>query len=254
LILPGTFRFCSAETCSSERDLADPLRLLFDVASRLPRGSPSHSMPPAASIHCGTGYASWHSKRGMRPFRIACVDIASIVGCGGSQHPILATDRKSRSTIGGSVWRSSSKPTRGSRECSPPHPNRSIAGVPRATPRWEVSARLKSPRSHDANDWACDKREWSAPITTMRAILKRYLLVRIDPRARSVGSTSFVEGNQTSCSLGIKLLLVRSPPQGIEQTSTRSRTNDPVVKRAWRMIHEYQSQVDNTGPCIQPTR
>src|SRR6266850_5582766 len=29
------------------------------------------------------------------------VDIASIGGCGGSQHPILATDRKSRSTIGG---------------------------------------------------------------------------------------------------------------------------------------------------------
>jgi hypothetical protein len=52
-----------------------------------------------------------------------------------------------------SVWRSSSKPTRGSRECSPPHPNRSIAGVPRAIPGWEVSARLKSPRSHDANDW-----------------------------------------------------------------------------------------------------
>src|SRR6267378_8455735 len=77
-----------------------------------------------------------------------------------------------------------------------------------------------------------DKRGWSAPITTMRAILKRYLVVRIDPRARSVRSTSFVEGNQTSCSLGIKLLLVRSPPQGIEQTSTRSRTNDPVVRRS----------------------
>ena len=59
--------------------------LLFDVASRLPRGSPSHLMPPAASIHCGNGYASWHSKRERRPFRIACVDIASIGGCGGSQ-------------------------------------------------------------------------------------------------------------------------------------------------------------------------
>ena len=30
-----------------------------------------------------------------------------------------------------------------------------------------------------------------------------------------------VEDNQTSCSLGIKLLLVRSPHQGIEQISTR---------------------------------
>ncbi len=58
-------------------------------------------MPPAASIHCGNGHASWHSKRERRPFRIACVDIASIGGCAGPQHPILATDRKSCSTIGG---------------------------------------------------------------------------------------------------------------------------------------------------------
>src|SRR6267142_2256804 len=58
-------------------------------------------MPPATSIHCGNGHASWHSKRERRPFRIACVDIASIGGCAGPQHPILATDRKSCSTIGG---------------------------------------------------------------------------------------------------------------------------------------------------------
>jgi PrkA AAA domain len=38
--------------------------------------------------------------------------------------------------------------------------------------------------------------------------------------------------SQTSCSLGIKLLLVRSPPHGLEQTSKRSRTNDPVVGRS----------------------
>jgi hypothetical protein len=42
-------------------------------------------MPPAASIHCGTGYASWHSKREMRLFRIACADIASMGGYEGSQ-------------------------------------------------------------------------------------------------------------------------------------------------------------------------
>lgn len=67
----------------------------------------------------------------------------------------------------------------------------------------------------------------------------------------------FSQVNQTSCSHGIKLLLVRSPVQGTEQSSTPSRTNDPArrpqqPKRVWRTIHECQSQVDNAGPCIWP--
>ena len=62
-------------------------------------------------------------------------------------------------------------------------------------------------------------------------ILKRYLMAPIDPQADIECSTSAVEGDQSSCSLGIKLLLVQSPHQGIEQNSTRSRTNDPVVGR-----------------------
>ena len=49
-------------------------------------------------------------------------------------------------------------------------------------------------------------------------ILKRYLMVPIDPRADIKCSTSSVEGNQSSCSLGIKLLLVQSSHQSIEQT------------------------------------
>jgi hypothetical protein len=62
----------------------------------------------------------------------------------------------------------------------------------------------------------------------MREILKRYLLARIAREPNIFCSTSFVEGDQILCYPGIKLLLVRSSPQGIEQTLN---ANDPVVGR-----------------------
>jgi hypothetical protein len=78
---------------------------------------------------------------------------------------------------------------------------------------------------------ACPDHSNASNPKTLFKSLKRNLVVRIDPRAKSVRSSSFVEVNSTSCSLGIKLSLVRSPHQGIEQASTRSRTNHPVVRR-----------------------
>src|SRR5258708_23377241 len=100
----------------------------------------------------------------------------------------------------------------------------------------------------------------------MRAILKRHL----DSKTLFIGANRpasleqlaapvLSQGNQMSCSHGIKLLLVRSPPQGIEQTSTRSRTNDPgrqlqkPIKQVRNTIDKYQDKVDNAGPCIHAT-
>src|SRR6266436_4033014 len=76
----------------------------------------------------------------------------------------------------------------------------------------------------------------------MRAILKRHL----DSKTLFIGANRpaslhqlaapvLSQGNQMSCSQGMKLLLVRSPPQGIEQTSTRSRTNDPGRRPSGRL-------------------
>jgi hypothetical protein len=93
-----------------------------------------------------------------------------------------------------------------------------------------------------------------APIAgTRRVILNRYLVARIDPRTHIKLQHRFTPP-------GIKLLLVQSPHQDIEQIQTRSRTNDPVlgrsglVERVRRTIHDHQSKVDNAGPCIQLTR
>jgi hypothetical protein len=75
--------------------------LLFDVASRCQEDRQVIRCRPLPRYI--VAMATLHGIQNAKgdPFRIACVDIASIGGCGGSQYPILATDRKSRSTIGG---------------------------------------------------------------------------------------------------------------------------------------------------------
>src|SRR6478672_236545 len=92
----------------------------------------------------------------------------------------------------------------------------------------------------------------------MRAILKRYLLVRMDPRAYITCSTSFFPRlirrlapmESSCCWFGLLFRALNNPQRQAGQMtllvgrSSRSGSGGRYI--------ECQSQVDNAGPCIWP--